>query len=63
MNALDLHILSSFSESLPLSIMEAMACGTPCLVTDVADTARVTGETGWVVPPLGAIRHRDEVYW
>lgn len=52
LNALDVGTLSSaFGEAFPLAIGEAMACGVPCVVTDLGDCAHLVGETGWVVPP------------
>lgn len=51
MNALDVLVLPSLTEALGNVIIEAMACGTPCVVSDIGMSAEIVGSSGWVVPP------------
>jgi len=48
--ALDISASSSISEAFPLTIGESMACGIPCVATDVGDSAFIIGNTGRTVP-------------
>jgi len=70
----DVFVLTSLSEALPISALEAMAMGVPCILTDVGGCADVIddGKNGYLVPPKNAAaiaeklvflaNHRDVLY-
>jgi glycosyltransferase involved in cell wall biosynthesis len=54
-NALDMIVsASSYGEGFSNVIGEAMACGVPCVVTDVGDSAWIVSDSGEVAPPANA---------
>lgn len=50
LNAMDVCVSSSWAEGFPNAVGEAMACGVPCVVTDVGASSELVGDTGRVVP-------------
>ncbi len=54
----DIFVLSSFSEGTSLALLEAMAAGLPCVVTEVGGNPEIVidGRTGFVVPSGSVVR-------
>ncbi len=53
LNSSDVFVLTSVTESLPLSLLEALAMGLPCVVTDVGGNKNLieNGKDGFLINP------------
>jgi glycosyltransferase involved in cell wall biosynthesis len=58
-NAFDLLVNCSYGEGFSNVIGEAMACGIPCVATDVGDSGLVIGSFGALVPPKDPMALKD----
>jgi len=62
-NLSNIFILASYSEGLPSSLLEAMACGCICISTNVGDVSKaiIPGLTGFLINPGDAVELADQI--
>lgn len=65
LQAASAFILTSHLEGLPLSVLEAMACGVPCIVTNVGGSAEAVKDqvAGLVIPPASVEAAADAILY
>lgn len=51
MSALDLSVSASLSEGFSNTLCESMACGVPCVATNVGDSGKIVRDFGWLAEP------------
>jgi len=62
MNGIDIYVQSSsYGEGFPNVVAESMACGTPCVATDVGEASTIVGKTGWVIPPNNSTKLSEAI--
>lgn len=60
---LDISVSSSRTEAFSNTLAESMACGIPCVATDVGDSARILGAAGLVVPAQEPDKLAEALSW
>jgi len=65
LNAMDVFCLPSYREGMPISLLEAMAMGLPCIATDIRGCREevVDGVTGWLIPPRQPAPLAEKMCW
>ena len=61
LNVIDVHVLSSGSESFGNVTAEAMSCAVPCIMTDVGESQKLLNDIGWIVPPRNFVKLSDAI--
>lgn len=62
-NSFDIAVLASKTEGFPNVVGEAMACGIPCVATDVGDASVIVGSSKQVVPAQDPEALAEAIVW